>query len=89
MYLNVKGVKKMIVYDSEENILNTLRKWKLEMNSPYNDGWVQQGFKEKLLKVKDFFRDKHLDSALEDLSCGSKVGEFEDELELYETYGGD
>tara|TARA_R110002020_G_scaffold39746_2_gene117755 strand:- start:315 stop:554 length:240 start_codon:yes stop_codon:yes gene_type:complete len=79
----------MIIYDSAENILNVLRKWKLEMNSPYNDGWVQQGFREKIQKVEAFFDIKHLDEALEDLTCGSKVGDFEDELELYETYGGD
>ena len=85
----------MVIYESADNILKILRQWKLEMNSPYNDGWVREGFKEKLQKVQGFFESqsagegRHLDKALGDLGCGSKVGEFEDELELYETYGGD
>jgi hypothetical protein len=81
----------MIIYDSPENILNTLRKWKLEMNSPYNDGWVQQGFEEKLKKVKEFFifKAKHLDNALESINNTEDLTTYEDELELYETYGGD
>ena len=44
----------MIIYDSPENILKTLNKWKLEMDSPYNDGWVRDGFREKLLKIQQF-----------------------------------
>ena len=59
------------------------------MNSPYNDGWVQAGFKEKLLKVQEFFQVKYLDMALNDLQDSEGLAAYEDELELYETYGGD
>jgi len=82
----------MIIYDNADNILNTLKKWKLEMNSPYNDGWVQAGFREKLLKIQEFFevsQVKHLDEALESLKDANAVPVYEDEIELYETYGGD
>ena len=63
----------MIIYDSAENILNTLKKWKLEMDSPYNDGWVQAGFREKLKKVQEFFVPKHLDNALEALKNDNEI----------------
>ena len=84
----------MIIYDRAENILNTLRNWRLEMNSPYNDGWVQEGYREKLSKVEAFFKE-HIcintladgTSANNDSSCAAGVSE--DEKELYETYGGD
>ena len=79
----------MIIYDSPENILKTLNKWKLEMDSPYNDGWVREGFREKLLKIQQFFVAKHLDEALEGLRGSEGLVAYEDELELYETYGGD
>jgi hypothetical protein len=79
----------MIIYDSADNILNTLRRWELEMNSPYNDGWVREGFREKLFKVKGFFAPRHLDEALKSLPEGGSLKAWEDELELYETYGGD
>ena len=82
----------MIIYDSTDNILNTLRKWRLEMDSPYNDGWVRAGFEEKLSKVREFFEAnqvKHLDQALESLKEANAVPTYEDEIELYETYGGD
>ena len=79
----------MITYDSPENILNTLRRWKLEMNSPYNDAWVRREFEEKILKIQEFFKPKHLDLALKNLSSTEGVDTYEDEIELYETYGGD
>ena len=72
-----------------EQILNALRNWKIEMNSPYNDGWVKQGYRENFEKIKEFFQEKYLDKALDNLACGSLLGDYEDELELYETYGGD
>ena len=79
----------MIIYDSADNILKTLKKWKLEMDSPYNDGWVQEGFREKLKKVQEFFVPQHLDAALERLKDSNGLATYEDEIELYETYGGD
>ena len=79
----------MIIYDSPENILNTLHKWRLEMDSPYNDGWVREGFKEKLLKIQEFFKTKHLDKALRSMDNAENLATYEDEIELYETYGGD
>ena len=79
----------MIIYDSTDNILNTLRKWRLEMDSPYNDGWVQEEFRKKLAQVQEFFVPKHLDAALNRLKDGESLATYEDEVELYETYGGD
>ena len=79
----------MIIYDSTDNILNTLHRWELEMNSPYNDGWVRKGFKEKLLKIQEFFKTKHLDQALGSMQGADDLPIYEDEIELYETYGGD
>ena len=34
-------------------ILNTIRRWKLEANDHHNDGWVMQGYKDKLQQVRD------------------------------------
>ena len=80
----------MIIYDSPENILKTLKRWELEMDNPRNDGWVQQGFKKKLAEVQKFFKtNKYLDEALESLKHPEDLATYEDELELYETYGGD
>lgn len=79
----------MIIYDSPENILKTLGKWRLEMDSPYNDGWVREGFKEKILKVREFFKTKYLDEALRSMEGDEDLKIYEDEIELYETYGGD
>ena len=79
----------MVIYDSPENILNTLKNWKLEMNSPRNDGWVQEGFRENLRKVQEFFVPKYLDAALDKLKDSEDLAIYEDEVELYETYGGD
>ena len=31
-----------------EDILATIQEWKLQASSGYNDGWVSQGYKEKL-----------------------------------------
>jgi len=33
---------------SLEDILSTIQEWELQASSPYNDGWVIQGYKEKL-----------------------------------------
>jgi hypothetical protein len=82
----LKGTTAMI---SPEHILNTLRNWKLEMNSPYNDGWTREGYKEKLSKVEEFFKPKHLDEALSASNEPEALESYEEEIELYETYGGD
>jgi hypothetical protein len=80
---------------SPDHILNTLRNWKIEMNSPYNDGRVQQGYKEKLSKVEEFFKpsskpnSKHLDDAIQKMENPESLSSYEDEIELYENYGGD
>ena len=86
MVITPQGTVLMI---GPEQILNALKKWKIEMNSPYNDGWVQQGYRENLKKIEDFFEAKHLDKALEALNDANAVPVYEDEIELYETYGGD
>ena len=76
---------------SPEHILNTLKNWKIEMNSPYNDGWVQQSYKEKLSKVEEFFKPslKHLDTAIKKMADPEALLAYENEIELYENYGGD
>jgi len=86
MVITPQGTVLMI---GPEQILNALKKWKIEMNSPYNDGWVRQGYRKNLQKIEDFFEPKHLDKALEALSEANAVPVYEDEIELYETYGGD
>ena len=84
----LKGITTMI---SPEHILNTLKNWKIEMNSPYNDGWVQQSYKEKLSKVEEFFKPslKHLDTAIKKMADPEALLAYENEIELYENYGGD
>ena len=36
-----------------ENILETVRLWKFEADNHHNDGWVMQGYRDKLRQVKD------------------------------------
>ena len=74
-----------------ETILDILRGWNMETKDPRNDGWVQQAFEEKLKKVGTFFESKHLDEALSVLPQNEYqcLLSFEDEIELYENYGGD
>ena len=38
---------------SVEDIIATIREWELQASSPYNDGWVIQGYKEKLQMLKE------------------------------------
>ena len=45
---------------SLQDILNTIQEWELQASSPYNDGWVIQGYKEKLQMLKE-----HLESRKE------------------------
>jgi len=37
----------------ENVVINIIQDWKLQAHSPYNDGWVSQGYKEKLRKVRE------------------------------------
>lgn len=34
-----------------DDIINKLRKWKLESQNPRNDGWVQKGYLDKIKKI--------------------------------------
>jgi len=43
-----------------QDILSTIQEWELQASSPYNDGWVIQGYKEKLQMLKE-----HLESRKE------------------------
>ena len=36
-----------------EEILETIRRWKLEASNHRNDGWVMQGYNDKLQQVRD------------------------------------
>ena len=38
---------------SLQDILSTIQEWELQASSPYNDGWVIQGYKEKLQMLKE------------------------------------
>ena len=38
---------------SLEDILATIQNWQLEAESGYNDGWVVQGYKDKLQMIKE------------------------------------
>ena len=36
-----------------EDIIATIQEWKLQTSSAHNDGWVIQGYKEKLQMLKE------------------------------------
>ena len=36
---------------SLKEILISLKEWNLEANNPRNDGWVQEGYRERIKKV--------------------------------------
>ena len=38
---------------SLEDILATIQEWNLQASSGYNDGWVIQGYKEKLEMLRE------------------------------------
>ena len=38
---------------SLEDILATIQQWKLQANSGHNDGWVSQGYKDKLQILRE------------------------------------
>ena len=38
---------------SLQDILSTIQEWELQASSPYNDGWVIQGYKEKLEMLRE------------------------------------
>jgi hypothetical protein len=37
----------------ENVVIHIIKDWQLQADSPYNDGWVSQGYKEKLRKVRE------------------------------------
>ena len=39
------------------DIMKTLREWKAAAFDNYYDGWTQNGFREKLIEVKEFVND--------------------------------
>ena len=39
---------------SLEDILATIQEWKLQASSAHNDGWVIQGYKEKLQMLEEY-----------------------------------
>ena len=43
---------------SLEDILATIQEWKLQANSYHNDGWVIQGYKEKLQILREHVENK-------------------------------
>ena len=43
---------------SLQDILNTIQEWELQASSPYNDGWVIQGYKEKLQTLKEYLENR-------------------------------
>jgi hypothetical protein len=36
---------------SLKDILRTIKEWELESKNPRNDGWTQEGYREKLKKL--------------------------------------
>ena len=40
------------------DILHTLDYWWVEANNPRNDGWVQQGYKDKIVAVRKRLEEK-------------------------------
>ena len=38
---------------SLQDIISTIQEWEIQASSPYNDGWVIQGYKEKLQTLKE------------------------------------
>ena len=38
---------------SLQDILATIQEWELQASSPYNDGWVIQGYKDKLEMLRE------------------------------------
>ena len=37
-----------------KDILEIIEKWKIEAFSPYNDGWTQNGYRENLIKLRNY-----------------------------------
>ena len=42
----------------DESIINQLERWKLEANSPFNDGWTQKHYRDQIDRVREWL-DKH------------------------------
>ena len=34
--------------------MKTIKRWKLEAFSSYNDGWTQDGYRKNLIKLKEY-----------------------------------
>ena len=43
---------------SLEDILATIQEWRLQASSAHNDGWVIQGYKEKLQILREHLENK-------------------------------
>ena len=43
--------------DNSEDLDLNITKWKIEAESGHNDGWTQNYYREKLLKLKKEFRE--------------------------------
>ena len=37
-----------------KDILHIIQNWRIEAFSPHNDGWVQNGYRKNLIKIKDY-----------------------------------
>ena len=37
-----------------DNILSKIQEWKLEAFSAYNDGWTQNGYRKKLIDLREY-----------------------------------
>lgn len=44
-------------------VIEILKKWAIEINDPRNDGYVQEGYKKKLREVEAFFFEIALEKA--------------------------
>jgi hypothetical protein len=40
-----------------DNLSWNITKWKIEAESAHNDGWIQNYYREKLLKIKNKFKE--------------------------------
>ena len=40
-----------------ENIMKTIRKWESEAFSSHNDGWTQNGYRKKLIDLREYLND--------------------------------
>lgn len=43
---------------SVEDIIATIQEWELQASSPYNDGWVIQGYRGNIQKLREYLENK-------------------------------